>query len=305
MNKDLLSGFDLTEKDVANIFKQTKILKKKKISNVLNGKVAALVFQKPSNRTRVSFEVGARQLGAYSIYLAPRDIRLGEREPIKDVARVLARYADGIIARTFSHEDVCELAKYSDVGVINGLSDMYHPCQALADVYTVYENAGKFKGVKLAYVGDGNNVVHSLLAIGTKVGLSISVATPKGYEPDKEIWAQAVKISKKTKAKILHTHDPEDAVKGADFIYTDVWTSMGQEKEKLARKRIFKKYQINSQLLKKAKKNCLVLHCMPMHRGEEITDEVAESKQSVVFDQAENRLHVQKAVMAMLFKKHK
>ena len=301
MNKDLLSGFDLTQSDVKKILQKTTVLKKKKHNLVLKNKVIALVFQKPSMRTRVSFEVGIRQLGAQGIYLAPADIQLGTREPVKDVARGLSRYVDGIIARTFSHDHVTELAQFSNIPVINGLSDLYHPAQALADIYTVYEYKKRFKGVNLAYVGDGNNVLHSLLAIAAKVGLSVSVATPKGYEPDKKIWKTACDLARKTGACFSITTSPEIAVKGADFIYTDVWTSMGQEKEQSKRKEVFKKFQINSELLKKVGKRSRVLHCMPMHRGQEITSDVAELNQEIIFDQAENRLHVQKAVMVMLF----
>ena len=232
MNKDLISGFDLSAADINAIFSQTKKLKKKKISAVLKGKTVGLVFQKPSVRTRVSFEVGARQLGADCLYLAPGDIQLGAREPIKDIARVLSRYLDGIVARTFSHTHILEMAAYSKVSIINGLSDLYHPAQGLADIYTIIEKAGKCKGKKLVFIGDGNNVVHSLVALSAKVGLHFSLATPKGYEPNKQIWLEALKIAKKTGTKILHTYDAKEALKGADFVYTDVWTSMGQEQER-------------------------------------------------------------------------
>jgi ornithine carbamoyltransferase len=302
MNKDLKSGFDLSAKDIDAIFNLTKKLKKKKISTVLKGKTVGLVFQKPSVRTRVSFEVGARQLGADCMYLAPQDIQLGAREPIKDVARVLSRYLDGIVARTFSHTHVLELAKYAKVSVINGLSDLYHPAQALADLYTIKEKAGKLKGLKLAFIGDGNNVVHSLAVLSAKTGLNFSLATPKKYEPNKKIWSDTLKIAKKTGAQIKHYYDPKQALKDADFVYTDVWTSMGQEKERTKRLKAFKGFQINAKLLKGLKKKYYVMHCMPVHRNEEITDEVIESKNSIVFDQAENRLHVQKAVMALLIK---
>ena len=302
MNKDLISGFDLSADDINAIFSLTKKLKKKKNSRQLSGKTVGLVFQKPSVRTRVSFEVGARQLGADCIYLAPQDINLGSREPLKDVARVLSRYLDGIIARTFSHEHIIELARYADVSVINGLSDLYHPAQGLADIYTIIEKAGKCKGKKLAFIGDGNNVVHSLIAVSAKLGLNFSLATPKGYEPDKKIWAEALLIAKKTGAKITHGYDAKAAVKSADFIYTDVWTSMGQEKERKKRLKDFSRFQINAKLLKSVGKKYSIMHCMPVHRNEEITDEVIESKDSIVFDQAENRMHVQKAVMALLIK---
>ncbi len=302
MNKDLLSGFDLTRNDIDKIYKLTSQLKKKTVVSLLEGKVIGLIFQKPSVRTRVSFEAGARQLGAQCIYFAPDDIQLGKREPIKDTARVLSRYLEGIIARTFAHEHVLEIAKYARISVINGLSDLYHPCQALADIYTIYEKVGSFKDVKLAFVGDGSNVLHSLLAVASKVGLSVSAATPKGYRPKKDIWNAACRISKQTKAKLTFTHNPQEAVKGADFVYTDVWTSMGQEKQRRKRVRDFQKFQINGKLLKMVGKKYSIMHCMPVHRGEEITDEIIESKESIVFDQAENRLHVQKAIMALLMK---
>ncbi|MDD5746637.1 MAG: ornithine carbamoyltransferase [Candidatus Omnitrophica bacterium] len=305
MNKDLISGFDLTPQDIAEIFRVTRTLKKKKYSAILNKKVIGLVFEKPSMRTRVSFEVGAHQLGARCLYLAPQDIKLGEREPIKDVARVLARYVDGIVARTFSHAYVEEFAELTDISVINGLSDMYHPCQALGDMYTIYERHGTCKGIKLAFVGDGNNVVHSLLAIAAKTGMHCTVATPKGYEPDASIWAQAADIAKLTGSRLTHTYDPREAVKGADYIYTDVWTSMGQEQQRKQRLRDFKSYQVNAALLKSVGKEYAIMHCMPVHRGEEITDEAMESPQSIVFDQAENRMHVQKAIMALLMGKRR
>ncbi|MFH2137051.1 MAG: ornithine carbamoyltransferase [Candidatus Omnitrophota bacterium] len=302
MNKDLISGFDLTNEDINKIFKKTKALKKNKYNFILKQKVVALVFQKPSMRTRVSFEAGVRQLGGDCIYLAPQDIQLGKRELIKDVARVMARYVDLIVARTFSHEHINELAEYAEVSVINGLSDLYHPCQALADIFTIYEKKAGFKGIKLAYIGDGNNVLNSLLAIAAKVGLSINVATPKGYMPDKKIWQEACVLGKKNKTVFTWTQRPEEAIKGADFVYTDVWTSMGQEEESAQRRRDFKPFQLNSGLIKKSQKETMIMHCMPMHRDEEITDEVAESKHSIIIDQAENRLHVQKAVMALLIK---
>jgi len=302
MNKDLISGFDLSDADIKKIFALTSKLKKKKIDDCLKNKTIAFVFQKPSVRTRVSFEVGASQLGANCLYLAPHDIELGSREPLKDVARVFSRYLDGIIARTFSHDHVLELAKYADIPIINGLSDLYHPAQALADIYTIAEYKKSLKGVKLVYVGDGNNVVNSLIAICAKVGMDFTISTPKGFEPNKLIWDEALKIAKQSKAKLVHSYDPKEAVKGADFIYSDVWTSMGQEKQAAKRIKIFKNYQINSSLLKYVGKKYKIMHCMPIHRGQEMTDEVVESKQSIIFEQAENRMHVQKAVMSLLIK---
>jgi len=305
MNKDLISGFDISANDINRIFDLTQKLKKKRIQPLLKNKVIGLVFEKPSVRTRVSFEAGAAELGAQCIYMSGDDIRLGQREPIKDTARVLGRYLELIVTRTFSHKHVLELAKNSKAHVINGLSDLYHPAQALADIYTIYEKKGKCAGIKLAFIGDGNNVLHSLLAVASKMGISVSVATPAGYEPDKKIFNQAKHIATKTKAKLVHTYSPQEAVKDADFVYTDVWTSMGQETEQKKRLRDFKKYQVNSKLLKKVGKKYMVMHCMPMHRTQEITDSVIESKASIVFDQAENRLHVQKAIMVLLLNKKK
>jgi len=240
------------------------------------------------------------QLGGHAIYLGPDTIKLGEREKTSDIAKTLARYLDIIVARVFAHQDVIDLAKHSTIPVINGLSDLSHPCQALADAYTIKEKAGKFQGVKLAFVGDGNNVVSSLLYTAGKIGLDFSIATPKGYEPDKEIFKQALGFAKKTGAKITLSNDPEEAVKDADFIYTDVWASMGQEKEALKRKKVFKGFSVDSSLVSFAKKNCMIMHCLPAHRGEEITDQVIDSKNSIVFDEAENRLHVQKAILVWL-----
>lgn len=300
MNKDLISVGDLTSKEIEGIFALTDQLKKNKLkfNKALTGKTLALIFQKPSNRTRVSFEVGMYQLGGYSLYLSPGEISLGVRESIKDVAKTLSRYIDGIVLRTFEHKNVIEMAKHAEVPVINGLSDFSHPCQVLADVYTIKEKLKKLKGKTLAYVGDGNNVCNSLLYICAKVGLNMNVATPKGYEPDGGVLEAAKVMAKNTKINLFH--DPKLAVKNADVIYTDVWTSMGQEKEAQKRKKLFKDFQLNKKLVKLAKKGVLIMHCLPAHRGEEITDEVIDSKNSVVFDQAENRMHVQKAILIKL-----
>jgi ornithine carbamoyltransferase len=275
---------------MGDIFALTDKLKKNKtkFSKVLSGKTLALIFQKPSNRTRVSFEVGMYQLGGYSLYLSPGEINLGVRESIKDVAKTLSRYVDGIVLRTFEHKNILEMAKHATVPVINGLSDFSHPCQALGDVYTIKEKLKELKGITLAYVGDGNNVCNSLLYACVKTGVNMNVATPKGYEPQ----AKGVKINL--------FHSPQDAVKDADVIYTDVWASMGQEKEAAHKKKAFKDFQVNKKLVSLAKKNCLIMHCLPAHRGEEITDEVIDSKNSIVFDQAENRMHVQKAILIKL-----
>jgi len=297
VKKDLVSIQDLSNKDVAELFELTAKLKnnKAKFANELVGKTLALVFQKPSNRTRVSFEVGMYQLGGNSFYLAPHEVSIGVRESVQDVAKTLSRYVDGIVLRTFEHKNILEMAEASRVPVINGLSDFSHPCQALADVYTIKEKFKKTKGVTLAYVGDGNNVCTSLVFTAAKSGLNLNVATPSGYEPKKDILAQA-------KGSIKVTNSAAEAVKGADVVYTDVWASMGKEEEIQARKNIFQPYQLNSSLLKSAKKGCLVMHCLPAHRGQEITDEVIDGKNSIVFDQAENRMHVQKAILIKLLK---
>jgi len=302
MKKDLISIKDLTAGEIEGIFNLTDKIKKDKagFSKVLAGKTLALIFQKPSNRTRVSFEVGMFQLGGYSIYLGPDEINLGVRESIKDVAKTLSRYVDGIVLRTFEHKNVLDLAQFAAIPVINGLSDLLHPCQALADIYTIREKLKNIKGISVAYVGDGNNVCNSLLHACSKVGINMNIATPKGYEPDKTVLNEARVIAKTKKATINLSAKPKEAVKDVDVIYTDVWTSMGQEKEAKMRKRIFKEFQINKSLVRLAKKNALIMHCLPAHRGEEITDEVMESKNSLIFDQAENRLHVQKAILIKL-----
>ncbi|MDD5495612.1 MAG: ornithine carbamoyltransferase [Candidatus Omnitrophica bacterium] len=302
MEKNLLSIADLSEKDILGILELAKKVKadKTKYSEALKGKCIGLIFQKPSNRTRVSFEIGMIQLGGYAIYLGPSEIEMGVREPVKDVACVLARYLDGMVARTFKHEDLKELARHATVPVINGLSDLAHPCQALTDIFTIKEKAGKFKGVKLAYVGDGNNVLNSLMCAAAKVGLDMKVATPKGYEPAKKVVELAKGFSVKSGSKLQLSDSAEEAVKGADVVYTDVWVSMGQEGQKAKRMEAFKGFQINDEIMNTAKKGCVVMHCLPARRGEEITDSVIDSKASVVYDQAENRLHVQKAILLKL-----
>jgi len=302
MKRDLISIKDLSTEEINHIFDLTDKLKADPISigMPLTGESMGMIFQKPSNRTRVSFEVGMSQLGGHAIYLGPDTIKLGEREKTSDIAKTLSRYLDIIVARVFSHADVIELAKYSTIPVVNGLSDLSHPCQALADVYTIKEKKGNFRTLKLAFVGDGNNVVHSLLYTCAKIGLNFSVATPKGYEPGNDIFKEAQDFAKISGAKIALTHDPKEAVKGADFVYTDVWASMGQEREAAKRKKIFKSFRVDSKLVSLAKKDCKIMHCLPAHRGEEITDEVIDSNNSIVFDEAENRLHVQKAILLWL-----
>lgn len=304
MKKDLLSIGDLNSAEIDAIFKLTGELKrnKKRFAKSLSGKSLALLFQKPSNRTRVSFEVGMYQLGGKSLYLSPQEINLGVRETISDVAKTLSRYVDGIVLRTFEHKNCLDMAAAAVVPVINGLSDFSHPCQALADLFTIKEKLKTLKKITLAYVGDGNNVCNSLLFAAAKTGMNISVATPKGYAPVEKVVEEALAVAKATGSRILITEDPFSAVKAADVVYTDVWASMGQEEEINKRKIIFKDFQINAKLLSNAAKNVLVMHCLPAHRGEEITDEVMESKNSIVFDQAENRMHVQKAILIKLLK---
>ncbi len=292
MKKDFVSLKDLNKKEIEAIFKKADLLKKTK-SAPLKGKSLALIFQKPSMRTRVSFEVGMFQLGGQSINLGPEDIQLGVREKVSDIAQVLSRYLDGIVARTFSHEDVVLLASHASIPVINGLSDAEHPCQALADLYTVRNYFGDLRKVKIAYVGDGNNVCNSLMHGAAVVGATLSIAAPKNYEPPRE----------SVRNNIFVFNDPKEAVRGADVVYTDVWTSMGQEKEKEERLQAFRGFQVNESLMSLAKPNAKFMHCLPAHRGEEVSESVLEGKHSIVLDQAENRLHVQKAILVMLLGK--
>jgi len=267
---------------------------------LLAGKTLGMIFQKPSLRTRVSFEVAMSHLGGGALYLSPQEIKLGERESVADVARVLSRYVDGIMARVFAHSDVEELAAQASVPVINGLSDFSHPCQALSDLFTIREEQGTLRGLRLAYVGDGNNVAHSLLFGASLVGMDIWVATPPGHEPQEEVVAKAKGFAQRMGSQVVLTHDPQEAVRGADIIYTDVWTSMGQEEEREERLKAFPPYQVNAQLVAKAGRNPLVMHCLPAHRGEEITGEVIDGPYSIVYTQAENRLHLQKAILLLL-----
>ncbi|MDP3143563.1 MAG: ornithine carbamoyltransferase [Candidatus Omnitrophota bacterium] len=307
MKKDLVSIKELSISDIEEIFSLAREIKanKNKFSSTLKGKSVGLIFQKPSNRTRVSFEVGVWELGGHCVYLGPDEISLGQRETTEDVAKTLSRYLSAIVARTFSHQTILDLAKYATIPVINGLCDLAHPCQALSDLFTVKEKLKKLAGINLAYVGDGNNVCHSLIYAACKTGVHIKIATPEGYEPNKEVVSGAKEVAKKTKATIELTNDPFAAVKDADVIYTDVWASMGQEDEAEKRKKDFAGFQVNSQLVAKAKKDYLFMHCLPAHRGEEVSDSVIDGKNSIVFDQAENRLHVQKAILVLLLKKVK
>jgi len=266
----------------------------------LRGKSLAMIFEKASTRTRVSFEVGMTQLGGHALFLSPSDLQLGRGETIADTARVLSRYVDGIMYRAFRRENVLELARNASVPVINGLDDKEHPCQVIADLFTILEHRRSFKGAKLAYVGDGNNVCNSLLIGAAIVGMDVTAACPSGYEPDAELLVTARRIGKESGSKIHVVADPVAAVQRADVVYTDVWVSMGQEKEKELREKVFRPYQVNSTLLDHAKKDAVVMHCLPAHRGLEITDDVMDGPQSIVLDQAENRLHAQKAILSRL-----
>lgn len=304
MVKHLLSMQDLGPNKIEAILGKAAELKEKlrrgEPHELLQGKTLGMIFEKPSLRTRVTFETGMTQLGGHAIYLAPTDIQLGKRESVPDVARNLSRWVDVVMARLFKHDIIVELARHSDVPVINGLTDLHHPCQTLGDLLTIREHKGKLRGLKLAWVGDGNNVCNSLLLGCTLVGMNISAACPRSYEPDASVVKQAKKNAEKSGAKLELLTDPKKAVAGADVIYTDVWVSMGQEKEAKRRIHAFKGYQVNAQLLKLAKPNAIVMHCLPAHRGQEITGEVIDGPRSVVLDQAENRMHAQKALLVSL-----
>ncbi len=303
--KHFLSLADLTPGELIGLINLAVALKAewKKGGNppYLQGKTLGMIFQKPSLRTRVSFDVAMLHLGGHALYLSPNEIALGQRESVADVARVMSRYVDVIMARVFGHKDVLELARHSPAPVINGLSDYSHPCQGLADLLTVYERFGKFKGVKIAYVGDGNNVANSLIVGATLVGADFAIASPIGYEIKGDVVAKAQAFAAKSGSSLYFTHDPGEAVREADVLYTDVWTSMGQEAESARRLEVFSpRYQINAVLVAKARRNAIVMHCLPAHRGQEITDEVADGPQSALWNQAENRLHAQKAILVEL-----
>ncbi len=302
--RDFTQVLDFSKEELWYTLSYAKDLKLKRMAgeeiSILKGKILALIFEKPSLRTRVSFEVGMKELGGDTIYLSPQDIGLGKRESVKDTAEVISRYVSGIMVRTFSHRIVEELAEYADVPVINGLSDTYHPCQAMGDMLTIWEKKGHIEGINIAFIGDGNNVSNSLMLLSARLGANFALAAPKGYETKKEILEVAKKEAEKSGARLFITNNPEEAVKDADIIYTDVWASMGQESEREERKRIFTPYQVNMELVKKAKDDVIIMHCLPAHRGEEITDEVIDSPYSVVVQQAENRLHAQKAILALV-----
>jgi ornithine carbamoyltransferase len=296
MKRDFLTIWDLSSKEIGLLLKRAMELKSGRDVNKcpLIGKSVGLLFEKASTRTRVSFEVGIYQLGAQAIYMSTKEIQIGRGETIHDTAKVLSRYLNAIVIRTFSHNTIVEFASYSSIPVINGLSDLHHPCQALGDLMTILEKKGRLQGIKLAYIGDGNNVANSLIEAASKMGINLTIACPKGYEPDPNVLE---KTSKSKDSKIIILKDPKEAMYKADVVYTDVWISMGQEKEAAKKKRKFKNYQLNADLLSYAKKDAIVLHCMPAHRGEEITDAVIDGPRSAVFDQAENRLHTQKALL--------
>jgi ornithine carbamoyltransferase len=301
--KDLLSVADLSAAEIEKIIAQALKMKRGTTSQLLSGKILALMFEKPSLRTRVSFEVAVHQLGGYCFYLSPEEVGLGKREPVSDVAQVLSRYVHGIIARTFSHEALQTLAKYSTVPVINALSDLEHPCQALADILTINEKKGKLKGLNLAYVGDGNNVANSLLLAASLTGINFCIASPPGYAVADKMLQMAKGFAAHSGSRIILTKEPEQAVKDADVVYTDVWTSMGQEAETEKRRKAFAGYQVDARLLSLARKDVMVMHPLPAHHGEEVAVGLLDSQSSVVFDQAENRLHLQKALLAEVFGK--
>ncbi len=302
--KSLVSINDLSLEEINQIFELSKTLKEKQLigepHRILEGKTLGMIFSKPSTRTRISFQTGIYQLGGLGMYFGPNDLQLGKSENIHDTAKVLSRYLSGIMIRTFSHQDVVDLAKYATIPVINGLTDLLHPCQVLTDLFTIWEKKGRLEGLKLAYLGDGNNMAHSLLHGCSKVGLNLTLATPSNYKPDEQIVKNALENAKKSGSKIEIISDPVEAVKDADIIYTDVWASMGQEAEAEERRKHFIKYQVNPELVKNAKDDYIFMHCLPAHRGDEVVDEVIDSQNSVVFDEAENRLHVQKAIMALV-----
>jgi len=297
--RHFLSVTDVTPEEFQSLLDDAVRLKDKWLA-MLKNKAVAILFEKPSLRTRVSFEMAIRQLGGEAIYLSPQEVGLGTRESVPDVARVLGRYVDAIVLRTFAQKNLDEMARYGGVPVINALSDHEHPCQALADLLTVYEKKGELKGLTMAYIGDGFNVANSLMLACAMTGMNFRIASPKGYAVRKAVQTKARRYAGESGAKILCTADPAEAVKGTDVVYTDAWTSMGQEAEAEVRRRVFTLYQVNEKLFSLAKKDAIFMHCLPAHHGEEVADAVFEGKRSVVFDQAENRLHAQKALIAWL-----
>ncbi|MEK7825940.1 MAG: ornithine carbamoyltransferase [Nitrospirota bacterium] len=304
MKRDLLTLDDISSVELESIFKRAGEFKdgylKETGDPALRGKSIGLIFEKSSTRTRVSFEVGINKLGGHSIFLSSRDIQLGRGESITDTARVLSSYMDGLVIRTFAHDAIEEWARNASVPVINGLTDLHHPCQVISDLFTIKVKKGRFSGLKLAYIGDGNNVAHSLIEGASRVGINISLASPKGYEPSDEIIRKAKADAEKNGSFIEVTNNPQKAAESADIIYADVWTSMGQEDDHEERLKAFEGFQVDQDLIKRGDPHLLVMHCLPAHRGEEITDTVIDGKNSIVFEQAENRLYVQMAILEML-----
>ncbi|UOR10977.1 ornithine carbamoyltransferase [Halobacillus amylolyticus] len=295
--KNVNTWLDFSQSDISGLLAQAQHLKENPHNNILAGKTLGMIFEKSSTRTRVSFEVGMFQMGGHALYLNSRDIQIGRGETISDTAKVLSGYVDAIMYRTTSHEKLQELAEHATIPVINGLCDQYHPCQALADIFTILELKGKLAGIKAVYVGDGNNVAHSFMILGVLMGMDIVIASPKGYEPDTEILAKAKQVAVENNGSVVVEHEPIKAVEDADVVYTDVWASMGQEGEAEERMQAFQGFQVNDELLKEAKADVHFLHCLPAHREEEVTASVIDGTRSAVFQQAENRLHVQKAIL--------
>lgn len=302
--RDFLMLVDFTKEELHYLINLAIDLKKKQKAgethHILKGKTLGMIFEKSSTRTRVSFEVGMYQLGGQGLFLSSNDLQIGRGETIWDTAQTLSRYLDGIMIRTFAHRKVVELARGATIPVINGLTDLSHPCQALADFQTIYEKKGTLEGLKMAYIGDGNNMVHSLMMGAAKLGMHMSIATPEGYEPDSDLVRQTQVNAAETGSRLVISQDPKEAVADADIIYTDVWASMGQEAEQKEREVAFANFQVNDELVKYAKKDFQFMHCLPAHRGEEVSESVIDGEQSIIFDQAENRLHAQKAIMAAI-----
>ncbi|MGI6712290.1 MAG: ornithine carbamoyltransferase [Bacillota bacterium] len=302
--RDFISLHDFSQEEITYFLDVADYLKKEHKSGqskpLLKGKTLGMIFQKSSTRTRVSFEAGMYQLGGYALFLSSNDLQIGRGEPVQDTARTLSRFLDGIMIRTFSHDEVLKLADYASIPVINGLTDLLHPCQVLADLQTIREHKGNLEGLKIAFIGDGNNMAHSLMFGGAKMGMHVAIASPHGYKPDKNITGLAEADARENGGRIEIVTDPSEAAKDADVLYTDVWASMGQEKDALKRAEAFAGYQVNDEILRLANKEAIVMHCLPAHRGEEITEDVFEGPQSVIFDEAENRLHAQKAIMALI-----
>ncbi|MFH1584240.1 MAG: ornithine carbamoyltransferase [Actinomycetota bacterium] len=302
--KDFLTLLDIDSEELSKILYLTEKVKKKDISqykNILSGKNIGMIFEKPSTRTRVSFEVAISKLNGKSLYLSSRDLQLKRGETISDTAKTLSRYLDGIVIRAYSHSDVEELANNASIPVINALTDMYHPCQALADLFTIKEKKGEIKNVKIGYLGDGNNVCHSLMIGAVMSGADINIACPHGYEPETEVYEAAKEIAANNKCKITITYDPKIAALDSDVIYTDVWVSMGQEESREEKERAFSPFQVNHNIMSIAKNDAIFMHCLPAHRGEEVISEVIDGESSVVFDQAENRLHTQIALLIYMW----